>query len=84
VLGGIEEFPGLREISRSSRAIRSASSVICARSCAFSAFSCAFCARSAAATSAAPGVSGTPVLHQSRPSVAAQHGKPARKMLNAA
>jgi hypothetical protein len=76
VLGGIDEFPLLREISRSSRANRSASSAFCARSSAFSAFSSAFCARSrafaacsAATTSGASGISGTPALHQSRPSV---------------
>lgn len=48
-------IPGLREISRSSRATRSASFVTSARSSAFSAFSSAFSARSAVTTSGAPG-----------------------------
>ena len=67
VLGGIEEFPLLREISRSSRAILSACSAICAFSSAFSARSRAFASRSAATTSGASGVSGTPLLHHSTP-----------------
>ena len=65
VLGGIDEFPLLREISRSSSAIFSACSVICAFSSAFSARSRAFASCSAATTPGASGVSGTPLLHHS-------------------
>ena len=66
-LGGIEELPLLREISRSSRAIFSACSAIRAFNSAFSVRSRAFASRSAAATSGASGVSRTPLLHHSIP-----------------
>ena len=78
-LGGIDEFPLLREIRRSSRATRSSSSAILAslssssaRSRSFASRSRPFSERSAATstpgTPGVPGVSGTPELHQSRPS----------------
>ena len=75
--GGIEEFPLLRETSRSSRAMRSSRSAIfaslsstgiCSRPA--GSRSRAFSARSSAAspgTPEFPGASGTPVLHQARP-----------------
>ena len=86
LLGGIEELPLLREISRSSRAICSAS---CARrpaiTASLSSFSSpsrstasrsrAFSARSSAA-SAPPAVPGTPVLHHGRPQYANQYPSP--------
>ena len=76
--GGSEELPEFRDAARSSLASRSSSSESRPASAAFSAVSSAFSARSAATTSAAPGVSGTPVLHQSRPSVSSTTPKAAR------
>jgi hypothetical protein len=74
---GIGKFPLLREISRSSRAMRSSSSAIFAslsytsiRSRPAGSRSRAFAARSSAASPGTPavsGASGTPVLHQNRP-----------------
>jgi Homeodomain-like domain len=61
--------PELREISRSSRAIFSACSAICAFSSAFSARSRAFASCSAATTSGASGLSRTPLLHHSTPTL---------------
>jgi hypothetical protein len=95
LLGGIEELPLLREISRSSRAICSACSASCARrpaiTSSLSSFSRArrstasrsraFSARS----SAAPGpsaVPGTPVLHHGRPQYANRHHPPASTTLS--
>ena len=63
--GILEEFPLLRKISRSSRAIFSACSAICALSSAFSARSRAFTSCSAATTPGASAISGTPSLHHS-------------------
>jgi hypothetical protein len=54
VLGGIDEFPLLREISRSSRATRSASSAFCV----FSAAICASLRQHRHVTSALPGAVG--------------------------
>ena len=75
VLGGIDEFPELREINRSSRAIRSSRSAIFAslasssiRSRSFASRSRPFSARSASASWGTPG----PGAHQHRPAVIAQ------------
>ncbi len=80
--GGIEEFPELREISRSRRATFSSGSAIFAslsssstRSRSFASRSLALSARSAAASPGTPGVPGTPAPHQSRPAVS----NPARR-----
>jgi hypothetical protein len=65
--GGIKELPEFREINRSSRASLAFSPAFPACSSAFCARSSAFGACNAASAASASGVSGTPVLHHSRP-----------------